>query len=64
MLSAGRLAEILEGLPEDAAVEVLVRTEGGATVDLAEAEDAGAKGPDPLGRRALVMHVTVPISDW
>ena len=64
MLSAGRLAEILEGLPGDAAVEVLVRTEGGATVGLAEAEDAGASGPDPLGHSAVVIHVTVQLSDW
>lgn len=64
MLTAGRLAGILEGLPEDAAVEVLVSTEGGATVDLAEAEDAGASGPDPLGHSAVVIHVTVQLSDW
>ena len=62
MLTAGRLAGILEGLPEDAAVEVLVSTEGGATVDLAEAEDAGASGP--VGHSAVVIHVTVQLSDW
>jgi hypothetical protein len=64
MLSAGELAEILKGLPEDAAVEVLVRTEGGVTVDLADAEAAGASGPDPLGHSAVVIHVTVQLSDW
>ena len=64
MLSAGELAEILEGLPEDAAVEVLVRTECGSTVDFAEAEAAGPSGPDLLGHSAVVIHVTVQLSDW
>jgi len=41
-----------------------VRTEGGVTVDLADAEAAGASGPDPLGHSAVVIHVTVQLSDW
>jgi len=63
MLSVGELRRMVAGLPDDAAVEVVVRTGDGGVLSMSVSPGAGTWGPNCLGFSGVRVEAVVEWHD-